>query len=859
MKNSLRLGVFATAFLALANVSAATWELNRFPADEIQQDWGKPGINKSVEGKQFKVGGTTYAKGIGTHANSSMRIALYGKASKIKGFVGVDDEVGTRGSVRFSIVDAGTNKTLWESGVRKGGQAALAFDVELAGVQTIILKADDAGDKNMYDHADWLDVTVQYEGEAPSPVPNPMLLKSANVQWLIAGEIGKPLMQSALATKAGSAVYQAVYNYPMRDPGVHESNAYVMPFTLHVKQSNGARTIEPLLKSQSAVEIIPGIKRNTYLLEDPAYPTTVELTVTAYVETDIFTSQVKITNNGTEPVELLNRDAALVSLPKGPAYIANFSGDWGRELTRYREFEIPEGTLDNFHTGMTRSAAPKSPHVVVSFGGPAKEESGDVFMASIAWGGAWHYSLTRTMNDDISFAAGAVAMPVELAPGKSYTSPEIIMTFSNEGKGKASRNFHRWARKHGIMNGEKQRPIVLNSWEGVYFNFTEQKVIDMIDSAAALGVEMFVLDDGWFGNKNPRNGDSAGLGDWQVNKKKLPNGIDKLIDACEKNGIDFGIWVEPEMVNPNSDLFNAHPEWVMQIPKRELITQRKQYMLDLSQPAVEAFVYKSVADILKAHPRIKYVKWDANAASRNAGSASLGDDQGALSDRYQEAYLRVMAKLRKDFPNVMFQLCASGGYRVEYGAMKYHDEFWASDNSTALQRILIQWGYSHFYPNNAIASHISRYTDVDYKLRADVAMTCRLGIELSPAAISAENREIVKRGVAAYKTIRPLLHSADLYRGRSPHESQTSELTFVAQDKKEAVFFAFKRDKNAKTEMVKMSGLDPEKTYKITEINPDTTARFESVTKTGKELMSAGLEIRFPANASSAVAKLVAE
>lgn len=253
------------------------------------------------------------------------------------------------------------------------------------------------------------------------------------------------------------------------------------------------------------------------------------------------------------------------------------------------------------------------------------------------------------------------------------------------------------------------------------------------------------------------------------------------------------------------------------------------------------------------------MKWDHNAFGRNAGSAALAGDQGALSDRYNAAYYRILARLRREFPAVMFQLCASGGGRVDYGAMRYHEEFWPSDKTNGIARIPIQWGYSHFFPANAMASHIGRHGEGDFKLRVDIAMTGRLGVELSPDAVSAADREVIKRGIAAYKELRPILHCSELYRGRSPHESRTTELTFVLPDKRNAVFFGFRREGKAAKELLKLSGLDPALRYRVEERNPDDTPRLQPAVRTGAELMERGLEIDFPPRPSSVVAKLTAE
>ena len=835
---------------------AAEWKLNTVLPADILQGWGAAEVNRSVAGNPLRVGGTAFAEGIGTHANGEIRLLLDGTAKRIIGAVGVDDGCGGGGSVRFLLLNGDSGKTLWDSGVRRCGDPARWFEVRLDGVRKLLLQCHDGGDGINFDHADWLDVKIEYAGEAPAVQGSPMSVITANARWDFFGMKGERLLQSGLQPKSGAPQpkVDAVRPYPLA------FRNFTLPPTLRVVQSDGSHNLDLRLAGFSVQKKDGGgVVRNIYQLTDPIYPVEAQLTVTGYVGCDVFTSQLSVKNCGEKPVELLVRDAAFAALPAGTPFATTFSGGWEEELKHCREFELPPGTFSNENSGIAHTAVPKFPGVYLSVGGPAQEESGTVFAAMVGWSGSWHYRLHRTEDDRNFFFGGAYPDPVRLAAGAVYDSPEIVMTVTDGGKGQAARNLHRWAHRYGIANGKRERPVVLNSWEGVYFTFDESKLISMMDGAAALGAEMFVLDDGWFGNKYPRNDDRAGLGDWQCNEKKLPGGIEKLIAEAGKRGLAFGIWVEPEMVNPVSELFERHPDWVMAAPNRELILQRNQYVLDLSRPEVEEFVYNTVAGLLKKHSGIRYVKWDHNAFGRNAGSAALAGDQGALSDRYNAAYYRILARLRREFPAVMFQLCASGGGRVDYGAMRYHEEFWPSDKTNGIARIPIQWGYSHFFPANAMASHIGRHGEGDFKLRVDIAMTGRLGVELSPDAVSAADREVIKRGIAAYKELRPILHCSELYRGRSPHESRTTELTFVLPDKRNAVFFGFRREGKAAKELLKLSGLDPALRYRVEERNPDDTPRLQPAVRTGAELMERGLEIDFPPRPSSVVAKLTAE
>ena len=302
------------------------------------------------------------------------------------------------------------------------------------------------------------------------------------------------------------------------------------------------------------------------------------------------------------------------------------------------------------------------------------------------------------------------------------------------------------------------------------------------------------------------------------------------------------------MVCPRSELFDAHPEYATELKGRGVQLIRNQRVLDLANPVVEEYVYKCVADILREHPRVAYIKWDHNATlGANPGSHVDLDNQGAFSDKFTEAYYRIMEKLRKNFPNVIFQACGSGGMRGDIGALQYSEEIWGSDQTNGINRISIQWGWSHFLPVKAVAAHVGCLNDGDYKFRTDAAMTARLGVELDPDSQGArrlDNVDNIAKGIAVYKQLRPLLHSADLYRGRSPMVSQTTELTFVAQDKSEAVLFGFKRDRGARTEVIKASGLDANAKYKLTEMNTDTEPRIEAgQTLTGAQLFAREYDI----------------
>lgn len=852
--------IYLIALMLVSNLLyAKEWSLSDLPLTVIDQGWGVPQRDRNLLNSELSVGKEKYTKGIASHAPGGFTLILDGGAKKFTGLVGIDDAVNGYGDVivKFFIIINGKRELLWDSGVLKKGEKAKKFDLNLSGGTELKFEMFDNGDGS-YDHLDLLEWKIEYDNKAPQAVFPPGVIETDNLMWHFEAITNRELIQKNFGSKnhfSGAKV--GLLTYPARG-----KESFALDENLRIIQADGAHSLALVVEKVDKTTIADGIEETRFFLRDPEYPIKVEYVILSYKKEDVFKAHIEVINNGDLPIMIINRDSAFTTFEATEnSYLTSFYGHWGREFLDSREDKLPAGVVKHQDRGGIQPTMNRWPGILLSLDGKAEEDSGVVFAAALAWSGAWQLKVTNmppnqyNPKNRLFFSAGVQEDPVKLASKSRYTSPEVVMTFSNQGKGQVSRNYHAYMLRDGLYNPHLERPIILNSWEGVYFDFDEAKIINMIEQAAKLGVEMFVLDDGWFGNGDfQRNSDRAGLGDWQINSKKLPNGLNALISASEKNGIKFGLWVEPEMVNPKSNLFQTHPDWAMQIPKRERYTSRHQYVLDLSKQEVENFVYNSVANILTLYPKISYIKWDFNSSGVNFGSASAADDQGAISDKQTQSYYRIMAKLRKNFPNVMFQACASGGGRTDFGAMKFHEEFWASDQTNGLERIKIQWGYSHFYPPIAIASHIGKYGDGDFKLRVDVAMTGRLGVELSPDSINDENREIINQGINVYKKLRPILAKAELFRGSSPLTSNISDLSYIAKDKNVGVFFGFKRGKEAQLCQLKPKGLNPDFEYKVTEVNAENQARFINFNATGKELMENGISIDFPNKESSVVA-----
>jgi alpha-galactosidase len=395
----------------------------------------------------------------------------------------------------------------------------------------------------------------------------------------------------------------------------------------------------------------------------------------------------------------------------------------------------------------------------------------------------------------------------------------MIWAWSANGLGDMSRKLHRWARDYGMRDGRKPRAVLLNNWEATGFDFDFNRIAGLFGPAKDLGVELFLLDDGWFGNKYPRVSDNAGLGDWQPNRARLPDGLAPLAAAAVNDGLRFGIWMEPEMVNPKSELFEQHPNWVIAQPKRDLELQRNQLVLDLTRPAVQAFEWQSIQSILSV-PNISYAKWDCNRYLTQPGSSYLAPDrQSDLWIDYVNALYALMDKTAKTFPNTELMLCSGGGGRVDYGALKYFHEFWPSDDTDPTVRVPMQWDYSYFFPPMAIASHVTHWGNRPMHFACSVAMSARFGMDLDLNKLSAPDKAICAGAISAYKEIRDVTTSGDLYRLEDPHQNFRGAINYVSPDRVRAVVFAFQL-KDGAVMPVHPEGLDPARNYTIHELNP---------------------------------------
>lgn len=598
------------------------------------------------------------------------------------------------------------------------------------------------------------------------------------------------------------------------------------------------------------------IAKTIICLADKAAGLEVDLVFTAYQKQDVITAHSVIRNKEKGKIKLRNYYSSAMLLRSDKYLLTHLYGSWARESQVDRTL-LTHGCKSIETRKGVRTTHTENPSFMISLGSSEfSEESGDVIAGTLAWSGNYKINFEIDEYNSLTILAGAnpYAAEYSLEKGKEFTTPEMIWTFSNCGAGQASRNLHKWARDYGLHGGYGYTPTLLNSWEGAYFDFDAKTITDMIDDAASMGLEMFVLDDGWFGNKYPRNDAKAGLGDWQTNKAKLPEGIDYLADYAHSKGMAFGIWIEPEMVNPKSELAEKHPDWIVKGSNHETPTMRTQWLLDLTRPEVQDFVFGVFDQTMKLSDNIDYIKWDANRHVENMGSSYLGkDEQSHFWMEYVKGLYNVMERIRAKYPDVKVQACASGGGRVEYGALKYFDEFWTSDNTEALSRTRIQYGTSLFFPANVIGSHVSAVPNhqsnniTPIKFRFDIACSGRLGMELQPKAMTDEEKAFAKIAIENYKGYRDIIMNGELWRIGSPYDDcGYYGVLYVSEDKKKAVFFAYNILYQTRTiiPQFRLSGLSPELSYKIKELNvKKSNCWFDGMTLPGDLLTTKGLNI----------------
>lgn len=610
------------------------------------------------------------------------------------------------------------------------------------------------------------------------------------------------------------------------------------------------------IETQTVAE--PNATVTKVCMQDKVYPVTVNICYRAYTDVDVIETWTEIQNNEKRPVTLNRYANAMLPIRKGNVWMTSFHGAWGNEAGLV-ERPLDRGFFTVKNKNGVRNSQTEHAEVMFSLDGRPAENTGRVIGAALCYTGNYRLQV-ETYNTGYHYLLAGIdeeCSPYHLARGERFVTPVLAFTYSNEGKGGVSRTFHRWGRQYQLCHGNLLRDVLLNSWEGVGMAVDEKKMDTMMADFQGLGGELFVMDDGWFGSKYPRVNDSAGLGDWVADSNKLPGGIESLLADAKRHNIKFGIWIEPEMANVKSELYEKHPDWVINAKNRPLVGGRggNQLVLDMGNPKVQDFVFGVVDNLLTHYPQIAYIKWDANMSIVSHGSQYLSAaDQSHLYIAYHNGLKKVLQRIRAKYPDVVMQSCASGGGRVNWGILPYFDEWWVSDNTDALQRIYMQWGTSHFFPAIGMASHVSASPNgqtgrlLPLKYRFDVAMSGRLGMEMVPSELSASERQFASRAIADYKTIRPVVQLGDLYRLVSPFDNRhVASLMYVSETKDRAVFYWWKLATFVDDHLprIAMAGLDPNKVYTIRELSRiDSNPLFcEGRKYTGAFLMDHGIEL----------------
>ena len=584
----------------------------------------------------------------------------------------------------------------------------------------------------------------------------------------------------------------------------------------------------------------------TVTLRDRSYDLVLELHYFVYPDCDCITRSALLRNESPERLEVERLLSLQLDLPDAGWAVTCFHGAWIREMDR------------------DTVALPAGKFVMESRAGCSSSRMNPFFLlhdpaATEEHGAAWGFNLIYSGNhyeavEVSAYGKTRVATGMNphgfrwlLEPGESLEAPEAVMAFSPAGIQGVSRSMHRFVREHVVRGTwkRKPRPVLLNSWEASYFDFTEESLLSLAEAGKELGIELFVMDDGWFGE---RDDDSRSLGDWDVNLRKLPGGLRGLSDKLRALGLDFGLWVEPEMVNTDSELFRAHPDWAMAIPGKPHSEGRRQRVLDLANPAVQDFLIEKMTEVFSSAD-IRYVKWDFNRIFSDVYSPHLPPErQGETAHRYMLGFYRVMEALTARFPHILFEGCASGGNRFDLGILCYFPQIWASDNTDAVSRARIQEGYSFGYPLSVLGAHVSaspnhqtfRVTPED--TRFHVAAFGVLGYELDLRRLSEEERRAMAEEIALYKAWREVFQFGDFYRGRI---GNLHEWTCVSPDKSRAVGLLLQEltRPNSQFERFFAQGLAPEGRYRFRSGDPCGLHEKEDAVASGESLMAAGVKL----------------
>lgn len=672
----------------------------------------------------------------------------------------------------------------------------------------------------------------------------------SNVGYLM--RTGEPPFIPSENNRDRSSFFDA---FPMEFPGCNTGD--YRESAIEVLDAAGHNAVELTYKDHRIFQGKPGLaglpatfgsKEECMTLEidgeDRVLGIEVTLRYSIFAGLDVIARSVSVKNLSQESLFLTRLMSASMDMDTAQEdyRLLTLQGSWARE----RHMDLREIGYGKTSVGSARGESSHQEHPFLALvSGTADQEKGSVYGFHFVYSGNFLAQAEKTQFDSLRIQMGIHPKNFrwQLRPGEVFEAPEVILAYSAEGLGGMSRAYHDLYRNHLIRSPyrDKKRPILINNWEATYFNFNTEKLLDIAREAAKAGIEMLVMDDGWFGH---RNDDNTSLGDWQVNEEKLQGGLKFLVDEVNKIGLKFGIWFEPEMVSPDSDLYRAHPDWAIAIPGRVPCRSRNQYVLDLTRREVLEHVYDSVAGILHS-ANIEYVKWDMNRQLTDPGSLYLGrENQGELSHRYVLAVYELQERLTKEFPNLLLENCSGGGARFDPGMLYYSPQIWCSDDTDAIERLIIQEGTALIYPLSTMGAHVSdcpNHTvgrNTPFSTRGNVALAGTFGYELDITRISEEDRAQIPEQVALYHKYNDLVRRGDYYRIASYRSNHSYDCYgVVSKDKKEALFTFVQvlRRPNYHSRIIRLAGLNAETRYR----NEETGEIY-----CGDTLMNAGIPVQ---------------
>lgn len=578
-------------------------------------------------------------------------------------------------------------------------------------------------------------------------------------------------------------------------------------------------------------------------LFDPVTKTKLVLSYTIFKDIAVITRNAFFLQEGEETVILNRALSASIDLPDDDYEMVHFAGAWSRERA-IKKRRLEQG-VQSIHSLRGSSSAEHNPFFMLKRPNTV-EDMGEVYGFSLVYSGNFLAQVEVDSHDTTRVIMGIHPDTFRwiLKKGEYFQTPEAVMVYSDKGIGWMSQTYHRLYRTR-LARGywrDRERPILINNWEATDFRFDEEKIIKIAETAKKVGVELFVLDDGWFGK---RNNDQAGLGDWYVNKEKIPSGISGLANRIEKLGMKFGLWFEPEMVNKDSDLFRSHPDWILATPGRSQSQGRTQYVLDYSRPEVVDYIYGMMSKLLReAH--LSYIKWDMNRYITECYSIALSKErQGEVMHRYVLGVYSLYERLTSEFPKVLFESCSSGGARFDPGILYYAPQTWTSDNTDAADRMRIQYSTSFVYPVSNMGAHVSVCPNqltgriIPIETRANVAFFGAFGYELDLSCLSPEELDKVKQQIIFYKENRKLFQQGLFFRLKSPYDHKENAWMVATEDGSEAIvgYYRMVNETNGACIRLKLRGLNPKSRYRV--------SGREQEFYYGNELMNAGIVIRW--------------